>query len=387
MENFEFQCNTNIIFGKDTQLRVGKETAKYGTNVLLIYGGGSIKKSGLYDVVIKSLFQNEIAVTELPAVKANPVLSLVYKGIDICKEKNIDFILAVGGGSVIDTAKAIGIGAKYDGDVWDFYQGKKAVESLPVGVVLTIPAAGSETSKGSVITNEKTVDKSSASSNIMRPVFAILNPELSYTLPNYQTACGCSDIMAHVMERYFTNTENVGISDRICESILKTIIINLPIALKENTNYDVRAEIMWAGTLAHNGIAGQGRVEDWASHDMEHPLSANYDIAHGAGLSVIFPAWMKYMKEKNPKKLLQFAVQVMNVEYNPNNEWAVIDAGIHALENFFHDCGLPIRLKELNIGDEKFEAMAAHCTKNGPLGNYAKLYQEDVIAIYNLAKE
>ena len=257
MENFRFFNPTAIIFGKDTEKFVGAETKKRGKRVLVHFGGGSIKKSGLYDRVVGSLRESGIEFLELGGVKPNPRLSLVCEGVELCRKNNVDFILAVGGGSVIDSAKAIALGAKYAGDVWDFYMGKTApTEALPIGCVLTIPAAGSESSQSSVITNEEGKLKRFCDTEILRPRFAIMNPELSFTLPPYQTACGASDIMAHVMERYFTNSRHVELTDRLCESTLKTVIDNVPTALREPQNYDARAEIMWAGAIAHNDLFG-----------------------------------------------------------------------------------------------------------------------------------
>lgn len=389
MNNFEFQCETKIIFGRGTENTVGSHVANYGKNILLVYGGGSIKRIGLYDKVIKSLSENNIMFTELPGVVANPRLSLVYEGIKICKEKNIDFILAVGGGSVIDTAKTIATGALYDGDVWDFYTGEAiAKEILPIGTILTIPAAGSESSDSCVITNEELQIKTSFGSPLMRPKFSILNPELSFTLPNYQTACGCMDIMAHTMERYFTNTEHVEITDYFGEGVLKTIIHNLPIVLKENDNYDARAEIMWTGSLSHNDIVGTGRAQDWANHGIEHEISAFYDIAHGAGLAITFPAWMKYISKKNPKKLLQFVKNVLEVKVEDGKEDIGLEEGINKFENFLKACGLPTRLSDMSIGEERFEQMAERCTGQGQwkIGSYVPLGKDDVLEILKLAK-
>ncbi len=296
MKNFSYDNKTTILFGKDTQFNVGKEIKPYGQKVLLHYGGGSIKKSGLYDSIIKILKHDNLEIFELGGVKPNPRLQLVKEGIEICKKNNIEFILAVGGGSVIDSAKAIGIGSKYDGDVWDFYLGKAEINAtIPLGVILTIPAAGSESSTGSVITNEDGWYKRSAGSTLIRPKFAIMNPEITYTLPNYQTACGATDMMAHVFERYFTNEKEVDFTDELCEGTIRSIMRNAKIAIKEPNNYGARANLMWAGTIAHNGLLGTGRIDDWASHNIEHELSAIYDIAHGAGLAIIFPHWMKYV--------------------------------------------------------------------------------------------
>ncbi len=387
MDNFTFQNTTKIIFGTNTEKKSGNETKKFGNNILLHYGSGSIKKSGLYETVINSLKKENIKITEFAGVKANPVLSLVNEGIKICKEKEIDFILAVGGGSVIDSAKAIAIGAKYDGDVWDFYGTDKKVErALPVGVVLTIPAAGSETSNGSVITKEEGSYKRYSNSQKIRPVFAILNPELTYTLPSFQTACGAVDIIAHITERYFTNTKNVELTDRLSEATLKTIIRNIPIALKEPNDYSARAEVMWAGTIAHNDILGTGRLCDWGSHEIEHELSGIYDIAHGEGLSIVLPAWMKYVYKINIPRFAQFAVRVFNVEQNFESMEQTALEGIKSLENFFKNIGLPTTLKEIKISDEKFEEMAQKCTEKGPVGNFKKLFKEDVLNIFNIAK-
>ncbi|MFZ3105764.1 MAG: iron-containing alcohol dehydrogenase, partial [Candidatus Hydromicrobium sp.] len=284
MENFTFRNATKIIFGKDAENYVGTETARYGSKVLLHYGGGSIKKYGLYDRVLKSLKDAGLEVIELGGVQPNPRLGLVKRGIDICRKEKIDFILAVGGGSVIDSAKAIAAGVPYNGNVWDFYTGKAVVDKIiPVGVVLIIPASGSEASSSSVITNEEGLYKRAFSSEMLRPEFAILNPEITYTLSPYQTACGVSDIMAHIMERYFTTVKNVDLTDRLCEATLKTVISNMSIVLKEPENYGARAEIMWAGTIAHNDLLSTGRISDWGSHAIEMEISGTYDIPHGAG--------------------------------------------------------------------------------------------------------
>ena len=291
MINFTFQNATKIVFGKETESLVGEEINKIGKKVLLHYGGGSIKKSGLYDAVVNSLKKANVEIVELSGVKPNPRLSLIQEGITICKEQGIDSILAVGGGSVIDSAKGIAIGALYNGDVWDFYTGKAYVEAaLPIGVILTIPAAGSETSGGSVVTNEDGWYKRSTGGDALRPKFSILNPELTYTLPDYQTACGIVDMFAHILERYFTKTTNVEVTDRMAEGVMKAIIDNAPKVLNSSKDYNARAEIMWAGTVAHNDSLSTGKVGDWGSHDIEHEMSGIYDIAHGAGLAIVFPA-------------------------------------------------------------------------------------------------
>ncbi|MFL0245458.1 iron-containing alcohol dehydrogenase [Candidatus Clostridium stratigraminis] len=389
MNNFTFLISTKIIFGKDTESLVGSEVKKYSNRVLLCTGGGSIKKSGLYYKVIRSLKENEIEYIELSGIQANPRLSLVYEGIKLCSENKLDFILGVGGGSVIDTAKAIAVGAPYEGDVWDFYSMKKIPEkALPVGDILTIPATGTEASISSVITNEDGMYKRGLNTELIRPVFSILNPELTFTLPDYQTACGACDMMAHTMERYFTNVENVDLTDRLCEAILKTIINNTPIALKDRSNYAARAEIMWAGTNAHNGLVDPGRIGDWASHGIEHELSALYDIAHGAGLSIVFPAWMKYVYKHNINRFVQFAVRVWDVDLSFESSEAIALEGINRMMEFFKKIGLPVTLSDANIPEDKIEEMADKCTNSDTktVGNFVKLNKQDIINIYSLAK-
>jgi alcohol dehydrogenase len=389
MENFIFQNPTKIIFGSGTESQVGAETKAFASKVLLHYGGGSIKQSGLYDRVINSLKEAGVDFIELSGVKPNPRLSLVHEGIKICRENGIKFVLAVGGGSAIDSAKAIAAGVPYSGDVWDFYTGKAQVkEALPVGVILTIPAAGSEASPSSVITNEEGWYKKGLTTNYIFPVFSILNPELTFTLPSYQTACGAADIMAHIMERYFTNTTNVDLTDRLCEATMKTIIRNVPIAIKEPENYAARAEVMWAGTIAHNNLLGMGREEDWASHMIEHEISGIYDVAHGAGLAVVFPAWMKYVYKNNVNRFIQFATRVWNVDMNFNDPERVALEGIERLKGFFTSIGLPVTMKELGITDDRLEEMASKCTGDGAwtTGSFVKLGKMDVYSILELAK-
>jgi alcohol dehydrogenase YqhD (iron-dependent ADH family) len=388
MQNFEYFSPTKIIFGKGTEHRVGKETANFGKKVLFHYGCGSIKKSGLYDRIVKSLKSEGIEFIELGGVKPNPRLSLVEEGISICRKEEISFILAVGGGSVIDSAKAIGIGIPYKGNVWDFYTGKTVPKiSIPTGVVVTIAAAGSETSKSSVITNEKGWYKRGLNSDITRPKFAILNPELTYTLPNYQTACGAADIMAHVMERYFTNEMHVDLTDRLCEGTLKSVLKYTPHVIQSPNDYNTRAEIMWAAALAHSDFLGVGRLGDWASHRIEHELSGMYDVAHGAGLAAIFPAWMKYVYKQNISRFAQFAVRVFDIEYDFEFPENTALEGIKRLEGFYREIGLPTRLKELNIYGDKLAVMADKCKKTpeGTTGNLVKLNSDDILNILQLA--
>ncbi|HCW05480.1 MAG TPA: NADH-dependent alcohol dehydrogenase [Clostridium sp.] len=389
MDNFTFHNPTKIIFGKATENKVGTEVKKYSDKVLLCYGSGSIIKTGLYDRVINSLKENKIDYFELSGVKPNPRLSLVKQGIKLCREEKIKFILAVGGGSVIDTAKAIAVGVPYDGDVWDFYIGKaRPKAALPVATILTIPAAGSEASNSSVITNEDGCYKKGLSSNYILPVFSILNPELTYSLPAYQTACGAADMMAHIMERYFTNTENVELTDRLCEASLKTIINNVTKAIEDPEDYNSRAEIMWSATIGHNNLLGTGRVGDWASHAIEHELSAIYDIAHGAGLSIIFPAWMKYVYTHDINRFLQFSARVWDVDFHFSSPEEIALEGIKRMIKFFKAIDLPVTLTEAGISDDKFEEMADKCTDFGKhtVGNFVKLNRDDIVNIYKLAK-
>ncbi|WP_238902058.1 iron-containing alcohol dehydrogenase [Clostridium sp. YIM B02506] len=389
MQNFTFKNDTKIIFGRETEDTVGAEIKKYADNVLFVYGGGSIKKSGLYDKVVNSLKENDIGFVELSGVKPNPRLDLVREGIKLCRDNDIKFILSVGGGSAGDTAKAIAIGVPYEGDVWDFYLGKSKVkETLPVGIILTLPATGTESSTSSVITNEDGLYKKGVGSELLRPVFSILNPELTFTLPAYQTASGASDIMAHLMERYFTNVKNVDFTDRMIEASLKSIIYNVPIVLENPNNYDARAEIMWAGTIAHNGLLSTGRIGDWGSHAIEHELSAIYDIAHGAGLSIIFPAWMKYVYKHNVNKFVQFAVRVWDVDLSFDSPEAIALEGIRRMTEFFKKIGLPVTLSDANIPYDRIEEMADKCTNSDTetTGKFVKLNKADIINIYNLAK-
>jgi alcohol dehydrogenase YqhD (iron-dependent ADH family) len=387
MENFTFINTTKIIFGKGTENQAGAEAARYGRKILLHYGGGSIKKYGLYDRVLKSLKDAGLEVIELGGVKPNPMLDLVKKGIDICRKEKIDFILAVGGGSTIDSAKAIASGIPYSGDVWDFYSGKAELkEILPMGVVLTIPASGSESSSSSVITNEDGMYKRGFVSDLLQPKFAILNPEVTYTLPPYQSACGAADIMAHIMERYFTAVKNVDLTDRLCEAALKTVINNVSVVLEEPKNYDARAEIMWAGSIAHNNLLGTGRIGDWGSHKIEMEISGIYDLAHGAGLAVILPAWMKYVYKKDVERFAQFAVRVWDQEPDFYHLEKTALLGISRLKDFYKGIGLPVTLKEANIPYDRLEEMAKKCTESGPVGNLVKLDEDSVLKILVMSK-
>lgn len=389
MLNFRFQNATEIIFGKDTQQKVGAETKKYGSRVLLHYGSDRIKKSGLYDEVTSSLKKEGIEIFELGGVEPNPRLSLVREGIEICRKNGIDFILSVGGGSVIDSAKSISAGALYDGDVWDFYTEKAQIKKvIPNGVVLTIPAAGSESSGGSVITDLENKNKRHCDHSMLRPKFAIMNPELTYTLPSYQTACGASDIMAHVMERYFTNTKDVDFTDRLCEATLKTMIKQTPIAIETPTDYASRSEVMWTGTVAHNDLLSTGRETDWASHMIEHELSAYNDVAHGAGLAIIFPAYLKYVMNHDIDRMVQYAVRVWNVDQDFANPQRTALEGINRLKAFYKSLGLPTSLTEIGITEEAFDYMANNCrrTNGDGVGFFVKLDTQDIKNILKIAQ-
>jgi alcohol dehydrogenase YqhD (iron-dependent ADH family) len=376
MQNFEFQNPTKILFGRGTEDKVGEEVAAYSQKILLHYGGGSIKASGLYDRVTASLKAAGITWLELGGVKPNPRLSLVNEGIKLCKEHQLGLVLAVGGGSVIDSAKAIAMGAVIEGEVWDIFLGKCVpVAALPVGTVLTIPAAGSEASTATVITNEAGGFKRGFNSELIYPRFSILNPELAFTLPRFQVACGAVDIMAHLMERYFTNVSHVAFTDRLLEATMKTIIGQAPLVLKNAQDYDAWSEFMWAGTIAHNNLLNTGREGDWASHDIEHEISGLYDVAHGAGLAVVFPAWMKYVLQHDLNRFVQWAVRVWNVELDVFDPEAVARAGIEKMEGFFQALGLGTRLADLGIQSDRIDEMASKCTAGDTrtVGNFVKL--------------
>ena len=386
MENFTYYNPARIIFGRDTEAQVGREMKKLGSRVLLVYGGGSIKRSGLYDTVVRSLTNEGLSYVELPGVQPNPRLGLVQEGVRLCREHQVDAILAVGGGSTIDTAKTVAFGVPYEGDVWDFFEAKAEIrEALPIGVVLTIPAAGSESSDSCVITKEEGLLKRAAASEHMIPRFAIMNPAFTCTLPAYQTACGATDILAHLMERYFTQTTHVDFTDRLLEAAMRTIINYTPMALENPDNYDIRAEIMWAGTVAHNNLLNTGRVSDWGSHGIEHELSALYDIAHGAGLAIVFPAWMKYVCHAGMPRFVQFAVRVFGVDLAFGEPEQIVTQGIRRLESYLQSIGLPIRLSEIGIDESHFAEMAEKATKSGPMGRFLPLYAQDVESIYRLA--
>ena len=389
MLNFEFYNPARIIFGKDSEKAVGKMIKDFGAKkVLLHYGGNSIKKIGLYDKVVASLQEAGISFVELGGAQPNPRLSLVRKGIELCKENDIDFILAVGGGSTIDSAKGIAAAMKNEKDIWEYYMNDPSgiKDALPIGVILTIPAAGSETSDSSVITNEDGDYKRSISGECLTPKFAIMNPEVTFTLPPYQTACGASDIFAHLMERYFTQVKNVDFTDRLIEASMKTILINAPMALKEPENYDIRAEIMWVGTVAHNNLLNTGRKGDWGSHNIEHEISGIYDLAHGAGLSIVFPAWIRYVYKENIDKFVQFAVRVFDVQLAFDDKDRIVEEMLVRMEDWYKKMGLPTRLSHVNIGSDRLEEMARKCLDGrNSIGSFKELKEKDVLEILKLA--
>ena len=387
MENFNFYSPTEFVFGKGRAAETGSFVKKYGgSKVLIHYGGGSAVKSGLIGIVRKSLDDAGIAYCELGGVKPNPRDTLVYKGIELCREENVDFILAVGGGSVIDSAKAIAIGVPYDGDFWDMYSGKPIEKALPVATVLTIAAAGSEGSGDSVITKEDGMLKRGAGSDHLRPRFSVMDPALTQTLPAYQTACGATDIMAHVFERYFTNTREVEITDRLCEAVLLTMLKETPRVIADPDNYEARANIMWAGTVAHTNLCGVGREQDWNSHGIEHELSGMYDVAHGAGLAVIMPAWMEYVHGHNVMRFCQMATRVFGCQMNYEDPEATAVEGIRRFRTFLHGIGMPINFAELGAKEEDIPALVEKFgIGDGRTGGFMKLSADDITAIYKIA--
>ncbi len=389
MENFTFYAPTYFVFGKDTEMETGIYTKRFGgTKVLLHYGGGSVVRSGLLDRVKASLDREGIVYVELGGVKPNPRSGLVYEGIELCRKEKVDFILAIGGGSTIDSAKAIAAGALYDGDFWDYYQGNIVEKALPIGTVLTIAAAGSEGSPDSVITHEDGMFKRSTTGEALRPKFTIMNPALTQTLPPYQTACGITDILAHLYERYLTNTTEVEVTDRMIEALMLTMIHEGSRVIENPDHYQARANIMWAGMMAHNNSCGVGRSQDWTSHDIEHELSAMYDCAHGAGLAVVMPAVFTYNMHHNVMRFAQVAVRVWGCQMDfacPEN---TAKAGIEALRQFLISIGMPRNFAELGAKEEDIEKLAhTACygdVREGSLGGFVSLGQKDVENIYRL---
>ena len=385
MNNFEFYNPTRVFFGKGETFRVGKETKKYGKKVLMTYGGKSIKQNGLYDRVKKNLLENGLEVFELGGIQPNPRVSSVRQGIEICKKENIDIILAVGGGSVLDASKVMGTGVFYDGDPWDFCTGKaKPTGTLPLATILTLAATGSEMNHNAVISNDETKEKLAVVDPHIFPTFSILDPENTLTVPRDQTINGIVDILAHVFEQYFHETPEVPLQDRMAESIIQTVIETTPRVLKNLHDYDARATIMWCGTIALNHLIGCGVDDDWATHNIQHELSAIYDIPHGAGLAIVFPQWMKYVLDLIPHKFAQFAERVWNIPRNGKSDHELGLAAIERTRQWLHEIGAPTTLQEVGIGEDRLEEMAAKAVNKGPLGSTRKLYQEDVLAIYKM---
>ena len=389
MDNFTFYSPTYFVFGKDEEINAGHYVKRFGgSKVLIHFGGGSAQKSGLLDKIRSSLKNEGIRFVELGGVKPNPRDGLVYEGINLCRKENIDFILAVGGGSVIDSAKAIAAGAVYDGDFWDYYEGKTVDKALPIGTVLTISAAGSEGSGDSVITKEKGMFKRATTGEALRPKFSILDPALTQTLPAYQTACGITDILAHLYERYLTNTKDVEVTDRMIEALMLTMIKEGPIAVADSNDYQSRANIMWAGMMAHNNSCGVGRSQDWTSHNIEHELSALYDCAHGAGLAVVMPAVFTYNLKHDVMRFAMVAVRVWGVEMDFEHPEVTALEGINALRRFLKSIGMPGNFAELGAKEEDIDELAHKCcygdVNTGTTGGFVTLNEDDVKAIYRL---
>ncbi len=386
MKNFNFAAPTKILFGKNKTDELAEEIKLYGNKVLFAYGAGSIKKTGLYDKVINQLKKAGAEYFELSGIKPNPRLNSVIEGISICRKNSVDFILAVGGGSVIDCCKAIAAGVPYSGDPWDFTIRKaEVVNPLPLGTILTLSATGSEMNGNAVISRDDTQEKRALSHDSLRPKFSILDPTLTYTVNKWQTSAGTVDIMSHIFEQYFTTDKGTYVQDAIAEAILKTCVKYGPVALENPEDYEARANLMWASSLALNGLTGTGKFfGDWASHTIEHELSAIYDLTHGAGLAILFPAWMEYvLDEKRAPKIAQMARSVFNVSAKDDVEAA--KAGIQALKQFFTDLGMPLKLSEVDIPADHFERMAKNACIFGPIGMYKRLGPEQVKEILTIA--
>ena len=393
MDKFNYHAPTKIVFGKNTEKKVGELVKNSGCKKVLVhYGGSSAKKSGLLDRVFASLTEAGITYAELGGVVPNPRLSKVYEGIKLCREEKVDFILAVGGGSVIDSAKAIGYGVVNEGDVWDLYTGAKLPVNgcLPIGAIVTIPAAGSEMSNVSVITNEEGWLKRSLGSEAGYCQFAIMNPELTYTLPAYQTASGSTDILLHTMERYFAKCKTLEISDALGESLMRSVMYNVKVLLKEPENYEARATIMWASSLSHNGVTGDRNYGDWACHQLEHELGGIFDIAHGAGLAAVWGSWARYVYQENPARFAQFAVNVLNVPNHFDDPERTALDGIAAMEDFFRSIGMPTAIKDMGIDltEGQIKELAYKCSFMGKrtIGAFKKLDIPDIEEIYRMAK-
>ncbi len=393
MKDFNYYAPTEVVFGENSEEQVATLTSRYGgSKVLVHYGGQSAVRSGLLDKVCGLYEAAGIPFVKLGGVVPNPRLSKVREGIELCKQEKVDFILAVGGGSVIDSAKAIAYGVCYDGDVWDFYLGKdKARQMLPVACVLTIPAAGSEMSEASVITNEDGDVKLGYSNNLARPKFAIMNPRRTFTLPPYQTAAGVTDMMMHTMERYFTHDDDMDLTTDLAEAVLRRMKSAVFEVLKNPEDYRHRAQIMWGGSVAHNGLTGCGVSEDWATHQLEHELSGMFDVTHGAGLAAIWPSWARYVMHENLSRFVRFAVNVMDVPNDFSDPEGTAMHGIEAMERFYHAIGMPVNIHELigrEITDDEIREMTRKCSRNykATCGQFRVLSADDMEAIYKMAK-
>ena len=390
MENFEFCSPTRFVFGRGAESKTGELVRKYGgTKVLLHFGGGSVKKNGVYGKVTAALEATGVEYVPLGGVQPNPRSGLVREGIALCRKEGVDFVLAVGGGSVIDSSKAIAFGTLYDGDFTDFYFGKDVKrptpvpKALPVGTVLTIAAAGSEGSGNSIITLEPDMLKRAATGDALRPVFSVLNPEFTFSLPPYQTACGAVDMFAHVVERYFTPTTDVLVTDEMCEGVMRTIVAESVKALADPCDYSARANLMWAGTVAHNNICGVGRIQDWSSHGIEHELSALYDCAHGAGLAVVMPAWMEYVMHVDVARFARFAAKVFDVQ--SGDPAAMAKEGICRYREWLRTLKMPVTFAELGAREEDIPALVAKLgLGEGRLGSFMPLSSDDVANIFRL---
>jgi alcohol dehydrogenase len=383
LNNFIYHNPTELIFGKGQLSHLKDKAAKLGASVLLVYGGGSIKRTGLYDKIISLLQEAGCQVHELAGVEPNPRLSTVKKGIGICREQGVNWILAVGGGSVIDASKAIAVGVPYQGDVWDFYTRKATPQkALPIGTVLTLAATGSEMNRGSVVTNWATQEKFGGTTTF--PTFSILDPENTFSVPRDQTIYGMCDIMSHVFEQYFSHTPEIPLQTRFAEAILKTVIENAERVLANPEDYDARANILYCGTMALNGTLPVGVETDWATHSIEHAVSAVYDIPHGGGLAIIFPKWMRYVYRENVERFKRYATEVWGVDPAGKTDDEIALAGIEATEAFFARIGAPTRLADYQIGDEKLQLMAEKATPFGPIGRFKKLASEDVAEILRM---
>ena len=392
LKDFNFYAPTRVVFGRDAETKIGQLVKACGASKVLIhYGGGSAERSGLLSVVRQQLSDAGISFVELGGVVPNPLLSKVEEGIALCRQENVDFILAVGGGSVIDSSKAIGYGVPYDGDVWDFWCGKAPEKCLPIGAVLTIPAAGSEMSSSCVITKDEGLLKRGFNSDLCRCKFAVMNPERTYTLPPYQTAAGATDIMMHTMERYFSKYEDMTLTDAIAEALLRTVKDAALVVMQHPEDYRHRAQIMWAGSLAHNDLTECGTEKDFATHKMEHELSAMFGVTHGAGLAALWPSWARYVKGKHLNRFVQFAVNVMGVENDFSHPDETAEKGIVAIEDFYRKIGMPTNIHELlgrEITADEIEVLVDKCSRGGTitLGAMEVIDANDMRNIYNMAK-